>query len=391
MDGRRPPRGRHPRHAAHRRADRHLHPARDRRAHLRHQGPRRLHAHRRRAPRTSTTSSAPPRTATPSTPSSAPRSRPRRPELTAGEPVEVSLHATSSRSPDGHPDAGRRLHPRPPGPAARPRRADRRGRRGRPAPPTRPSSWSPPPTASSPRASTARTCACPAARTTWSAPSPPPTRTPSWSSTPAPRWNCPGARTSPPCCSAGSPARRAAPPSPTSSPAPHEPGGRLPTTWGSLTDAPVTQVVPGGRRTPLHEGVFIGYRAWEKQGRGPVVPLRPRPRLHRVDLRVGQGRRAPRSRSASATPATAPAARSSRSTSPRPSPTPPARRAGWPASRASRPGPARRAEASVDTAAPRLRDLGRGRPTAWAFVKGSYEIQVSRSIADRRITATINV
>ncbi|MRT44440.1 hypothetical protein FGX00_01035, partial [Xylella fastidiosa subsp. multiplex] len=27
----------------------------------------------------------------------------------------------------------------------------------------------------------------------------------------------------------------------------------------------------------------------------------------------------------------------------------------------------------------------------WSFVKGSYEIQVGRSIADRRITATINV
>lgn len=53
----------------------------------------------------------------------------------------------------------------------------------------------------------------PAARTTSSAPSPPPTPTPSWSSTPAPRWSCRGARTSPPCCSAGSPARRAAPPS----------------------------------------------------------------------------------------------------------------------------------------------------------------------------------
>jgi beta-glucosidase len=28
---------------------------------------------------------------------------------------------------------------------------------------------------------------------------------------------------------------------------------------------------------------------------------------------------------------------------------------------------------------------------SWSFVKGSYEIQVGRSITDRRITATINV
>lgn len=39
---------------------------------------------------------------------------------------------------------------------------------------------------------------CPAARTTSSVPSPPPTRTPWSSSTPAPRSNCPGATTSPP-------------------------------------------------------------------------------------------------------------------------------------------------------------------------------------------------
>jgi beta-glucosidase len=28
---------------------------------------------------------------------------------------------------------------------------------------------------------------------------------------------------------------------------------------------------------------------------------------------------------------------------------------------------------------------------AWTFVKGSYEIQLGRSISDRRLTATINV
>ncbi|MGQ4385896.1 glycoside hydrolase family 3 protein [Streptomyces sp. SAS_270] len=49
----------------------------------------------------------------------------------------------------------------------------------------------------------------------------------------------------------------------------HEPGGRLPTTWGSLDDAPVTQVVPADGELPYSEGVFIGYRAWEKEGRTP--------------------------------------------------------------------------------------------------------------------------
>ncbi|WP_035697096.1 glycoside hydrolase family 3 protein, partial [Glycomyces tenuis] len=47
-----------------------------------------------------------------------------------------------------------------------------------------------------------------------------------------------------------------------------EPGGRLPTTWPkTLADAPVTRVEPN-EAGELHyeEGVFIGYRAWERRG-----------------------------------------------------------------------------------------------------------------------------
>lgn len=44
-----------------------------------------------------------------------------------------------------------------------------------------------------------------------------------------------------------------------------EPGGRLPTTWpAALADAPVTQVTPEGGRLPYTEGLFIGYRAWDR-------------------------------------------------------------------------------------------------------------------------------
>ncbi|KAA0932083.1 glycoside hydrolase family 3 protein [Streptomyces apricus] len=53
----------------------------------------------------------------------------------------------------------------------------------------------------------------------------------------------------------------------------HEPGGRLPTTWGSLDSAPVTQVTPENGQLPYTEGVFIGYRAWEKEGRTPAYPF----------------------------------------------------------------------------------------------------------------------
>ncbi|MEV6316198.1 glycoside hydrolase family 3 C-terminal domain-containing protein [Streptomyces sp. NPDC051776] len=53
-----------------------------------------------------------------------------------------------------------------------------------------------------------------------------------------------------------------------------EPGGRLPTTWPvALTDAPVTQVEPDDGELVYEEGVFIGYRAWEKTGRTPAYPF----------------------------------------------------------------------------------------------------------------------
>ncbi|MFI0709673.1 beta-glucosidase [Streptomyces inhibens] len=44
-----------------------------------------------------------------------------------------------------------------------------------------------------------------------------------------------------------------------------EPGGRLPTTWPArLDDAPVTTVTPTDGQLPYSEGVFIGYRAWQR-------------------------------------------------------------------------------------------------------------------------------
>ncbi|QES50301.1 glycosyl hydrolase [Streptomyces venezuelae] len=50
-----------------------------------------------------------------------------------------------------------------------------------------------------------------------------------------------------------------------------EPGGRLPTTWPAvLADAPVTEVVPTEGRLEYCEGLFIGYRAYERQGITPA-------------------------------------------------------------------------------------------------------------------------
>ncbi|GHB25159.1 beta-glucosidase [Streptomyces umbrinus] len=53
----------------------------------------------------------------------------------------------------------------------------------------------------------------------------------------------------------------------------HEPGGRLPTTWGSLDSAPVTRVTPTDGELAYTEDAFIGYRAWEKEGRTPTYPF----------------------------------------------------------------------------------------------------------------------
>ncbi|MEU6854833.1 glycoside hydrolase family 3 C-terminal domain-containing protein, partial [Actinacidiphila alni] len=53
-----------------------------------------------------------------------------------------------------------------------------------------------------------------------------------------------------------------------------EPGGRLPTTWPvRLADAPVSRVTPADGVLPYEEGVFIGYRAWDRQAVAPAYPF----------------------------------------------------------------------------------------------------------------------
>ncbi|MEU3371437.1 glycoside hydrolase family 3 C-terminal domain-containing protein [Streptomyces sp. NPDC006660] len=53
-----------------------------------------------------------------------------------------------------------------------------------------------------------------------------------------------------------------------------EPGGRLPTTWPvSLARAPVTQVCPADGQLPYEEGLFIGYRAYDRAGVAPAYPF----------------------------------------------------------------------------------------------------------------------
>ncbi|MEU1269464.1 glycoside hydrolase family 3 C-terminal domain-containing protein [Streptomyces sp. NPDC005799] len=170
----------------------------------------------------------------------------------------------------------------------------------------------------------------------------------------------------------------------------HEPGGRLPTTWGSLADAPVTRVVPENGELPYTEDVFIGYRAWEKEGRTPSYPFGhglgytewsyesvqvEGDSVVRVRIRNTGGRAGREVVQVYLAPA-------------EPGPERPDRYlAGFAGVEA---GPGESAEAVV-TLPRRAFEVWDEASGSWSFVKGSYEIQVSRSITDRRLTATINV
>ncbi|MGW0596934.1 beta-glucosidase [Streptomyces sp. NPDC002776] len=168
-----------------------------------------------------------------------------------------------------------------------------------------------------------------------------------------------------------------------------EPGGRLPTTWGSLTDAPVTQVAPTGGELPYTEGVFIGYRAWDKAGRTPSYPFghglgytewayqsleldgrTARIRVRNTGARAGrevvQLYLAPGERDAER----------------------PARVLAGFAQVTAEPGETVEAVVEIPRRAFEIWDE---KTTSWSCVKGSYEIQAGRSITDRRLTGTINV
>ncbi|MGW0145293.1 glycoside hydrolase family 3 protein [Streptomyces sp. NPDC003333] len=168
-----------------------------------------------------------------------------------------------------------------------------------------------------------------------------------------------------------------------------EPGGRLPTTWGSLADAPVTEVVPTDGELAYTEGVFIGYRAWEKAGRAPAYPFghglgyttwayesaEVKGATVRVRVRNTGERPGREVVQVYLSPAEPDAGR-------------PARWLAGFAGVSAEPGES--GEAVIELTR-RAFDVWDETTEAWTFVKGSYEIQLGRSISDRRLTATINV
>ncbi|MFF3420360.1 glycoside hydrolase family 3 protein [Streptomyces sp. NPDC002698] len=167
----------------------------------------------------------------------------------------------------------------------------------------------------------------------------------------------------------------------------HEPGGRLPTTWGSLADAPVTGVRPADGELPYTEDVFIGYRAWEKAGRTPSYPfghglgytdwtyesIEIEDRTVTVRVR-NSGRRAGREvvqvYLAPAEPGTERPARAL---------------AGFAGVEAA---PGESVEAVVELPR-RAFEIWDTTADTWAFVKGLYEVQAGRSLLDRRLSTII--
>ncbi|MFG2191480.1 glycoside hydrolase family 3 protein [Streptomyces sp. NPDC048639] len=174
-----------------------------------------------------------------------------------------------------------------------------------------------------------------------------------------------------------------------------EPGGRLPTTWPvALADAPVTRVEPEGGELLYEEGVFIGYRAWQKEDRTPAYPFghglgyttwdyesldlsttdaTATVRLRNTGTRHGrevvQIYLAPDSGGSS----------------------PPKRPARWLAGFATvEAGPGE--TVSADIPLPRRSfEIWDERTDAWRLLSGTYVVEAAHSIADRRLRARLHV
>ncbi|MET7568666.1 glycoside hydrolase family 3 C-terminal domain-containing protein [Streptomyces sp. NPDC005492] len=173
----------------------------------------------------------------------------------------------------------------------------------------------------------------------------------------------------------------------------HEPGGRLPTTWGSLTDAPVTRVVPENGELPYTEGVFIGYRAWEKAGRTPSYGFG-----HGLGYTewtyegiVVESTAEGTSVTVRVTNSGARHGREVVQVYVAPADADPERPARWLAGFAGvEAGPGDSVDVIVELPH-RAFEIWDETTNGWAVVKGSYEIHAGRSITDRRVATTINV
>ncbi|MBT2398796.1 beta-glucosidase [Streptomyces sp. ISL-100] len=169
-----------------------------------------------------------------------------------------------------------------------------------------------------------------------------------------------------------------------------EPGGRLPTTWPvALADVPVSEVVPTDGELHYREGLFVGYRAWDKGGVAPAYAFGH-----------GLGYTTWEYESLEVTPATAKVrVRNTGSRAGREVVqvylAPPAdsveRPVRWLAGFGSvEAGAGEWAEAEIALPA-RAFEIWDERSDSWSFVPGAYEVRTGRSIADTRLVATLDL
>ncbi|MFD9822459.1 glycoside hydrolase family 3 protein [Streptomyces violascens] len=169
-----------------------------------------------------------------------------------------------------------------------------------------------------------------------------------------------------------------------------EPGGRLPTTWPSrLTDAPVTEVRPSGGQLLYEEGLFIGYRAYDRAGVAPAYPfghglgytsweyesLEATPTHAKVRVRNTGARAGRETIQVYLAPVADAVSRPRRWL------------AGF-ASVSAAPGTSVEVEIPLRRRAFEIWDESEG---GWSFVPGQYEVRACHSLGDVRLSATLEV
>ncbi|WP_369144064.1 beta-glucosidase [Streptomyces sp. R44] len=177
-----------------------------------------------------------------------------------------------------------------------------------------------------------------------------------------------------------------------------EPGGRLPTTWPvALADVPVTEVTPTDGELHYTEGVFIGYRAWDKAGAVPAYPfghglgyttwsydsLVAAPDTVTVRITNTGDRPGRETVQIYLAPVATPPIGARNTTAERP--------ARWLAGFASveaAPGETVETEIALPRRAFEIWDEEKN---DWAFVTGAYEVVAAHSLTDGRLTATLEV
>lgn len=171
-----------------------------------------------------------------------------------------------------------------------------------------------------------------------------------------------------------------------------EPGGRLTTTWPvALADVPVAATTPEDGQLHYTEGVFIGYRAWERAGTTPAYPFG-----HGLGYTDWEYETLDATAERATVTLRNTGARPGRETvqiylapTPGDAPDAPERAARWLAGFASvEAGPGESVEVTIPLRA-RAFEIWDERENAWTPIPGAYEIQAARSLTDRRLTARV--